>query len=229
MTPCAGELKTLAAALDEFRTRPTSPEELKAAALPVPTRFHKARDQRRKFETVAGASWRKARKFIRPENAEALLPHLPEVEEERLHVLLAGDFVFCDLLAAIIAKRGTPRRLVCATLSLSRDNLATLAALVEARGFALDLLLSHYFSKTSRDIWGAALALAEREPRVRVRATRSHCKVTLFDYPEAPLVIESSANLRSSSNLEQASFFVCRDLYEFHAAWIEEAGEAPAP
>lgn len=216
----------LAAALEKFKAR--TPAADKAQALPVKTRVFTAKKQRQEFGAVATKAWRSVRRFIRPENAEVLLPHLPECETDRLHALIAGDFVFCDLLAAIIAKRGAPRRMVCATLSLSQKNIATLESLVSKHGFPLEILLSHYFTRTSAAIFAALLAVAKRNPLVRVRVTRSHCKVTLFDYETAPLVIESSANLRSSGNLEQVSIFADAGLLEFHAGWIAEAADAGA-
>lgn len=213
----------LTSALQNFRAsrQAPAPADAKARAFPVETRMFAAKQQRGAVDHLKAADRRALRKYIRPENAEVLLPHLPECEADRLHALIAGDFVFCDLLAAIIARRGAPRRLVCATLSLSDKNVATLESLVSTHGFPLEILLSHYFTKTSKDIYAALLAVAERSPLVRVRVARSHCKVTLMDYGEAgALVLESSANLRSSRNLEQVSIFNDRGLLEFHAGWI---------
>lgn len=216
-------LPSLAAALANFKNG--NPSDDKSRVFPVATRVFKAKQQREAVDTLKARDRLALRKFIRPENAEVLLPHLPECEDERLHALIAGDFVFCDLLAAIIARRGAPRRLVCATLSLSQKNIATLESLAVTHRFPVELLLSHYFAKTNKEQYAAVLSIAKRQPLIRVRVARSHCKVTLLDYENAALVIESSANLRSSRNLEQVSIFNDRALLEFHAEWIAEAAE----
>jgi hypothetical protein len=193
--------------------------------MPVQTR-HLAKVASRALDKKIALENRVMRRCIRPENAEVLLPHLPKNEEERLHAIIAGDFIFCDLVCAVVARHGAPRRLTCATLSLSLKNVAALEKLASNHGFPIDLLLSHYFEKTNQAIFAALLAVRDRCPLIRVRIARSHCKITLFDYPDFPLVIESSANLRSSRNLEQVSIFADRELLDFHLQWIEEAAAA---
>lgn len=211
----AGARRRLGQALAAFREGKAKPW---VVAMPVKPRAYNAKEQIKKLDR------RKLRKLIKPENALALIPHLPVTGEERLHALIAGDFVYCDLLTAIVAQLGAPRSIWCATLSLSQKNVLALEAL--AGGCPVTLLVSHYFSRTNAAIFAALRAVETRTPGLAVHVARSHCKVTLFDFQDRPLVVEGSANLRSSGNLEQVSVFCDRGLLDFHREWIEEAAKA---
>lgn len=224
-------MPSLADALANFKPRSpvaaaTEEPAAVAAAFPVKTRVH-ARKQRDALAGVKARDRLALRKHIRPENAAALLAHLPESEDDRTHALIAGDFIFCDFVEAVARARGNPPALTLATLSLSAKNAAALERFAQ-EGVRVALLVSHYFQKTSATIFRALELAAERSPALSIRVGRSHCKVTLFDYPDFPLVVESSANLRSSRNLEQVTLFCDRELLNFHAGWIAEAAEAYA-
>ena len=51
----------------------------------------------------------------------------------------------------------------------------------------------------------------------KIAKARNHAKVALFD---CGLVIETSANLRSSDNIEQITAVHDVELYDFHREWI---------
>lgn len=183
----------------------------------------------RRFNLAKRRDGKAGRKLIRPENADQVIESLPGSPDETLHALVCGDFVFCDLLTRIVDRMGAPVRLSVATLSLSMRNLESLAAMMTAAPeLRFHLVLSHYFQSTSKDLFVALeKLLVEIFPdRFELTIGRSHAKVALFDYgPDdgiEPIVIETSANLRSSGNLEQLAIFRGRELAEFHAGWIEE-------
>lgn len=165
---------------------------------------------------------RAVKKLIRPENADVILAAFPAEDGDMLHAITCGDFVFCDFILRLIEREGTPRAMTATTLSLSLKNVEKLAALLTATPFPFHLVLSHYFKSTSGDILRAIEALMIPIPTFRLTIGRSHAKVTLLDYPDRAYVIESSANLRSSRNIEQITAKRCRDLHDFHLTWIEE-------
>lgn len=162
------------------------------------------------------------RKLIHPDNARAVLEHLPE-PGGRTHCILRGDFVLCDLIPAIIAARGRCEHLHIATLGLSIANADTLAMLHE-RGLvgAITLVCSHYFAQVDK-----TTTFREVKQRLQGHATliitRSHAKV--IGLPTASgdnFIIEGSSNLRSSDNTEQMVIFNDAETLDWHRHWISQ-------
>ncbi|MBP7951738.1 MAG: hypothetical protein KA004_19000 [Verrucomicrobiales bacterium] len=140
-----------------------------------------------------------------------------------IHAIIPGDFVFGDLLDRIAEKHGCPERIDITTLSISERNVQTLLKLANhASAPELTLLLSYYFRSTNKDIFRAVETLLVPKANCRVAIGRVHTKVILLDYPGRPLVIESSANLRSSNCIEQVTILCSEALLKFHRAWIDE-------
>lgn len=199
--------------------------DVRARHFPVATRGMTAV---RRFQAAKRRDRKAGRSLIRPENADQVIDLLPVEPEETLHALVCGDFVFCDLLTRIVERLGAPASLTVATLSLSMRNLdALVAMLTAAPAIQFHLILSHYFQSTSKEIFIALeKLLVETFPdRFTLTIGRSHAKVAVFDYGQEgadPLIIETSANLRSSANLEQLAAFRGRELADFHLGWIEE-------
>jgi hypothetical protein len=186
-------------------------------AFPIPTAFHVRRAQEMRRAKPSN------RAFIRPENARAVLPHLPRAEGDRLHAIICGNFVFCDLLTAI-AWESPGLRLAVATLSFSRRNIDSLILALDAGHLShFEIILSHYFKSTSKDLFTAMERDLRPRPDCRIAVGRTHCKVALLSGPAlpVPIVIESSANLRSSGNLEQISAFADTALHAFHRATFD--------
>jgi len=200
--------------------------DVRSRQFPVATRGLSV--QRRK-DLLKARDRQAGRALIRPENADQVIEMFPSSPDETLHCLVCGDFVFCDLITRTVERLGPPAKMTLATLSLSTRNLDSLVAMMKAApDLRLDLLLSHYFQSTSKEIF-IALETLLVEPfadRFRLTIGRSHAKIALFDWGTEsqvePLIIETSANLRSSANLEQLTVFRGRDLADFHATWIGE-------
>lgn len=179
-------------------------------------RFHKAKADEK-------AKRRGIRDFIRPENAQCVLPHLPATPADRTHCILRGDFVLCDLIPAILDLRGRCPFLRVATLGLSIANAEALAGHV-GRGEigALTVVVSHYFAQVDK-----ATVFRAVENRLagiaRLVVTRSHAKVICLPTASGDsFTIEGSANLRSSDNLEQMLILNDPETLAFHEAWIDE-------
>lgn len=167
----------------------------------------------------------KVRKLIKAENARELVDEFPACEGSILHAVVGGNFIIGDILPSLVAARGTPRSIAIATLSLSVKNIEDLAGILrDAPRMQMDLLISHYFQNTSGEIFQSIekLLVAPFGERFRVKIARSHAKLILFDYESAPLVIETSGNLRSSNNIEQLTVSCDRGLLDFHRKWISE-------
>jgi hypothetical protein len=189
----------------------------------LPTnRYHKTLARQKLARGMVGI-----RKLIRPENALAVLPHLPK-PDERTEAILNGDFVLCDLIPAIIAHRGKCAHLRATSLSLSGANAQTLADLHKTGKIGrLTLVVSHYFRHVdSTDIF---LAVTEALKGVtRPHVCRMHCKVVLIPTSKGDwFTLSGSANLRSSNCLEQLSITNDRATHDFHTTWIDTIACAP--
>lgn len=163
---------------------------------------------------------RPGKHLIRAENVQSVMDRLP-TPGNRLHCLLKGDFVLCDLLAAIVREKGPAGAVHLASLSMSTRNADELAALLASGQIgSLHLLLSDYFDKTSRA--DTAPACRAKLAAATIGTSRSHAKCYVLACPHDAFVVETSANLRSSANTEQATIFNDADLAKFHAGWIAE-------
>lgn len=188
-------------------------------------RFHKVK-------AVEKANRAGIRNLIRPENAAQILPHLPADESERTHALLRGDFVLFDLIPAIIAERGRVGHLRIATLGMSTANAQGLARLLSSGHVErLTLVVSHYFQQVDRATVFADVCAALAPHGVAPVVTRNHAKVILLPFVDRPdrLVLEGSANLRSSDNIEQLCVFNSAATHDFHARWIDDLVTAHPP
>jgi len=166
------------------------------------------------------------KKLIRPENASAVVPLLPSHPDDRLHCILRGDFVLCDLIPAIIAHRGACSHVRIATLGLSAANAESLANLRDAGLIGqLTIVASHYFQQVDKTTTFKKVA-SILDGRARLVITRSHAKVILMPTTAGEwFVIEGSANLRSSDNIEQMLILNDRETHDFHAEWMEELAD----
>jgi len=197
-------------------------KDLRSRKFPVPTRGLTAH---REFQVAKRRDAKAGKALIRPENADQVLDQLPALAGETLHALVCGDFVFCNLITRLVERLGPPAEITLATLSVSLKNLESLEGMLRAcPELRLHIVLSHYFQTTSKEIFIALETLIGEKFADRFTLTigRSHAKVALIDYREHCFVIETSANLRSSGNLEQLAIFRERELFDFHATWIRE-------
>lgn len=173
----------------------------------------------------------KQRSLLKAENADGLINAFPEHEDESVHALLAGDFVLGNLIDRVRELRGEPKSLWVATLSVSLPNVETLKAAGMA-GVETRLFLSHYFQSTEKELF-AAMQRELGAAGVRLYVARCHAKVLLLEFYDVMITITTSANLRSSNNLEQADIFADPALFLFHRGWMQdiiaraEAGSNP--
>lgn len=178
--------------------------------------FHRAKaEEKRKRRGI--------KSLIRPVNARAVLGVLPSDPSDRTHCLLRGDFVLCDLIPAIVQARGNCPHLRIATLGMSVSNADTLAGLV-ARGDVsrLTLVVSCYFQQVDKTTVFRAVT-TRLAGLANIAITRSHAKVICLPTTAGDhYVIEGSANLRSSDNIEQMLITNDPATHAFHASWLDE-------
>jgi hypothetical protein len=144
---------------------------------------------------------------------------------ESLHGIISGRYALWDLVPAIIERNGgrPVAELYLCTLSYSKTNAAELLGLLDAgKVKRATLVISTYFLATNKALYD--LLVPELLARgQRVIAMRSHCKILLLKTTrDGAYTCESSANLRSSKNVEQFVLTRCPKLYQFHRAWIDE-------
>lgn len=179
------------------------------------TQFHavKADDKR---------SRRGIKRMVRPENAAELAKYLPE-PGDCTHAVVRGDFVMGNIIPLILGER-IAALVGIATLGMSRENAAMLAELMAAgKVQRLFLLVSHYFSQVDKSgtyrevkgILGDAVVVA-----------RNHAKVILISAAPDFFVVEGSANLRSSDNIEQFAIWNDEELLNWHLEWMQEVQRA---
>lgn len=169
------------------------------------------------------ADRRGIKEFIRPANARELLAHLPATADDRTHAVLRGDFVLCDIIPMLVAERGHCAHLRIATLGLSAANADTLACLVE-RGtvWKLTLLVSLYFAQVDKATVFRAVT-TRLDGLARLVVSRNHAKIICLPTTAGDsFVVEGSANLRSSDNIEQIVVTNDPETHAFHAAWIDQ-------
>jgi len=166
------------------------------------------------------AKRRSTKRFIKPENAQQVADARPG-PGEAVHCILNGNFVLADLIPRLMDTRPTTH-LRIATLGLSERNAELLAEMHKAQKMTeCTIICSHYFQQVNKDSVFAA-CVAKLQGAARIVVTRSHAKVILIPQPPDFWVIEGSANLRSSDNLEQITIFNDQPVHDFHAAWIDE-------
>ena len=153
------------------------------------------------------------------------LEHIGRLPEpgESFH-LITQNSLFDVLRATLtLAAPATIRYLAISTLSFSPANMESLVAMLD-RGQVgkLDFLYSLYFKSNEREVC-EALAADLTHRGQRVLSMRTHCKLLLMQLAdERALTVESSAILRSCSNIEQISITHDRGLFDFHVGWIND-------
>jgi hypothetical protein len=151
------------------------------------------------------------------------LDPLPQ-EGETLHGVISGKYALYELIPALLERTGQKiKSLYIATLSFNKQNAADILALYDhGHVQKISLLISYYYKSTSREIYDL-LVPPLRDRGQRVLAIRNHAKLLMAEMDDGTrYTTESSANLRSSVNIEQFAMTRGADLYDFHQGWIED-------
>lgn len=163
---------------------------------------------------------------IKAKNAKKLAADLCLCEEENTfcNVVIPGDFVFCDLLSALADSLNSPIELDIATLSYSNENVDTLKKMFDSGNMTrLGIVVSDYFyANERRGVYRYTLNSLPLE-KTDIAVAGVHTKIHLIKTAdERYFVLEGSANLRSSQNVEQFTFCKSKPVYMFHKKWISQ-------
>jgi hypothetical protein len=164
----------------------------------------------------------------RLQNALEHVGRLPE-PGEAYHMVTAKRYSLWHIVLATL-KLAAPAmitRLTVATLGFSKTNLEELLQLLDAgRIGKVDFLYSVYFKSNERELC-QRLAHELTTRGHRVVACLQHAKVVLMELSDGrDFIVESSANLRSCSSIEQITMMHDVALLDFHRQWITELMEA---
>lgn len=158
--------------------------------------------------------------FIKYKKAEDLAKNISIKSNERFYAILDGTFIFGDLIEALIVLNDLHvKELTISTLSMSNNNVDSLANLLNG-GFVeeLNLIVSDYFYSHERNEMIIYIyEELDKNNKFQLAAASTHTKICLFEtFCGKKYVIHGSANLRSSSNIEQIMIEENADLYNFN-------------
>ncbi len=167
------------------------------------------------------------------ERADELARELIIDNETETFAFISGNFVFGDLLEALVRNRRlTIRRLGIQTLSMSEENIDSIRNVLEMTPVdRLDLVLSDYWYAHESHKTGLVGYLFDQLDLdgldLHVAFAGVHCKVTTIETLRGNvLTMHGSANLRSSGNVEQVCISPDRGLFDFCDAMAQRVLEA---
>lgn len=171
------------------------------------------------------------RREVTFENARAFANQIELTPGARTFAFVSGAFVFGDLPEALAYERGVSiKRLYVATLSISQENIDSFHNLLKFGGVEdMRLLISGYFY--SHEKFGLVPYLYDQldvDEKLQVAFGNYHQKIIAIETQSGnTIVLHGSANLRSSSSIEQVMCEVNNaELYDFVAAYIKHQTEA---
>ena len=139
----------------------------------------------------------------------------------RAFILLDGKFIFGDFLEALIVNNDwVCEELTVSTLSMSQDNIDSLKNLVKG-GYlkSLNIIISHYYFATERaGLMPYMYDQLDIDDKLQVAVASVHTKIAMIrTVCGKKIIIHGSANLRTSSNIEQIVVEHTPSLFDFCA------------
>lgn len=158
--------------------------------------------------------------YINYSNAEDFVDSVILKRDTRWFSLISGNFVFGDLIEAITVKNNwLIKEMQVATLSMGEENIYNFKNLITG-GYLkkMDLIVSDYFFNHERNnlIKKIKEVLGDGQIPFTLSVARSHCKICTMEIESNGtgfVVIQGSANLRSSGNIEQVEIEENKTLY----------------
>ena len=154
------------------------------------------------------------------ERAVDLARELDLTRGARTTALVSGNFIFGDLIEALVLERGIDaQEITISTLSLSQENVDSLRNILEERSVErLNMCVSAYFYSHNR---GTLVPYIYQEldigEKFQIAFCNTHCKICLIKSRKGGrYVLHGSANLRSSGCIEQIELEESPALYDFY-------------
>lgn len=137
------------------------------------------------------------------DNAEKMADYIDYSRD--YFAIVKGSFIFGDFIEALCYKKQLhPTAIYLTTLGMSKENADSLVNLVDyLHCEKLNLVVSSYFYAVERAKIMRYMTQEFSGKPIDIAVLRSHCKIALILAPEGNTLISGSANLSSSSNLEQ--------------------------
>lgn len=163
------------------------------------------------------------------ENAEYLAKCFELRDNCRYDTLLSGNFIFGDLIEAIVVKHNCfCENLTISTLSYSEENIQSLRNLING-GFIgkLNIIVSDYFFSHERNnLIRKAYKMLDVNNCFNLVVAGVHTKIVLIESKGGKkIVMHGSANLRSSRNIEQCCIEENKELYDGYWGVFEKIVE----
>lgn len=191
------------------------------------------------FDIIEGEEDMIENKYIKPkifrgsatskvkfENARDLAIETRLNPKERYDVLVAGNFIFGDFIEAyFVYNQVHTKRLVLSTLSMSQNNIDSLKTLL-LKGYVdrIDLVISHYFySMEKHNLIPYMYKELNYNNTFQSAIAFTHTKVVMAELNTGQkIVINGSANLRSSGNIETFTIEDNSEVYDFHLSYHDD-------
>lgn len=124
---------------------------------------------------------------------------------------VSGTFIFGDFLEALVlVKELAPKQMYITTLGMGKENVDSIVNLTDYLGCEhLNLVVSHYFAGVERHDLVPYMEQEFAGKPIDVAVLKSHCKIALIRSDKGDVAITGSANLSSSTNVEQ--FIIAHD------------------
>lgn len=157
---------------------------------------------------------------IKYANADKLASDIGSLPVDfRAFVILDGKFIFGDFIEALIVKNNwLCEELTISTLSMSQENVDSLANLVNG-GYlkSLNLIVSHYYFANERQgLMPYVYDQLDKDEILQVAVASVHTKIAMIRTScGKKITIHGSANLRTSSNIEQIVIEHSPKLFDF--------------
>ena len=159
-------------------------------------------------------------RFLKYKNASELSKSITVDKNDRVHVVVDGSFYFGDFIEAFIVDRNLHiKEMTISTLSMNQNNVDSLVNLMDGKFVdSLNLIVSDYFfSHEKFQLIPYIYKTLDKNDSFQLSSCSTHCKICIFETHNGDFyVFHGSANLRSSSNIEQICLENNKELYLFH-------------
>lgn len=157
-------------------------------------------------------------------NAKDLAKKTILYQNEQMHAIVRGDFIFGDYIEALFIEKNIKTDvLYISTLSLSQNNIDSLKLLLlNDYVKKIVLIVSNYFySHEKNNLIKYLITELNYNSQLELIVIRNHTKITLFEVSNINIIITGSANLRSSNSYEQLLIQENKELYNFYKNYFD--------
>jgi len=161
-------------------------------------------------------------RFVKFENAKKLSKELLVFKKERYYCIVDGDFIFGDFIEAFITVRNMDvKELTISTSSLSRENVYSLFNLLKLNYVeSLNLIVSdQFFSYEKDNLIPFIYENLDFDNRFQLSVCANRSKIILIESEYdggRKYVIQTSANLNSTNNIEQFCIEENEELFDWN-------------